>query len=235
MSDDTANPFGGIARNTGGGGSAGGRAATKEYPSFGDAKATFLLDAIQHYDGEAIAPLHDSDENTIPEGTREQYGLDDDVTHFSVASLAPIDLEGIKGIGTAVRVSYEQLQASVEAGVLDEAAFAELDVEPGETVTWRPDYTESTPQSDLSMCLNGHHSEAIVERFGSDAKVRVRTAPMSWASAAHERYTFVSFYVSTAKKAEFSRRRAEVEVGNLSQTDFQEWAHDKGYDNYLDN
>jgi hypothetical protein len=239
MSDDSQGGMFGSKARSKSGSNAGGRGSTKEYPQWDDSALQYVLDAIEydegpHTRGEWIIGVRDENSEEIPEGAREHYDLDDDMTHISVESLGPIDVSDVQGIGTAVKVTYEQLQASVEAGVIDEDTLADMDIEPGDTVSWRPSFVESTPQSDLGMCLNGHHAEEIVERFGDDCKVRVRTAPMAWAEAAHERYTNVSFYVSNAKKAAFSRENARATVGAITQSELEEWARETGNEGYLD-
>lgn len=229
MKESGRSRLGGITRNSGGSSGGGGRQSTKEYPQFEGDTAMALVDELSLEGGEVIIPLHDTEGFELPEEVREEYELPEDTTHFSVESFAPVDVSDFKGIGTAVSVTYEMLQASVQAGVIDDDTLASIDVEPGETVQWRPDYVESTPQSDISMCLNGHHSELIKSTLGDAYKVRVRACPMSQVSAAHERYEYVSFYASDSTQAPLSRERARMTVGNLSQSEFVEWAQQNGF------
>lgn len=230
MSDDDTNSFGGFSGDTGSSGSSGSR-STKEYKPYNEGVFNLILAALQSEGEDYIWPLKTSDAAEIPEEMREQFDLPDDVTHFAVEQFAPFEIEA-EGIGTAVNVSYEQLEESVSAGYLSEDELSDMDVEPGETISWKFDGVESTPQSDLATCLNGYYRDEIVAAFGDDAKIRVMAGKRSHPNinAAHERYTNVRYYVSRSKQAPLSRERARLTVGEITQEEFEEWAESHGFE-----
>ena len=230
MSDDENNMFGGFSGDTGSS-SSGGSRSTKEYKPYSEGVVNLILAALESEGEDYIWPLKTSDAAEIPDGVREQFDLPDDVTHFAVEQFAPFEIDS-EGIGTPVNVSYEQLQESVEAGYLSEDELEELDVEPGETVKWAFDGVESTPQTDLAMCLNGFFADEIIAAFGDDAKVRVMAAKKNHPNinGAHERYTNVRYYVSRSKQAPLSRERARLTVGEITKSEFEEWAESHGFE-----
>jgi hypothetical protein len=136
-------------------------------------------------------------------------------------------------MGTAGKVSYEQLENSISAGYLSEEDLEGMDVEPEGSIQWAFEGVESTPQSELSHVLNGFHSDDVVGNFGDGAKVRVKIASKNEVDAAHERYTNVRFYVSKSKQAPLQRKRAELQVGELERETFEEWAQENGFGNKL--
>lgn len=173
--------------------------------------------------------LKTADANELPDNVVEHFSLPEEVSHAAVEQFAPFDIES-EGIGTPVNVTYEQLQESVEAGYLSEEELEAMEIDEGDTVKWQFDGVESSPQSDLSMCLNGFYSGEITDRFGDGSKVRVMAAKRSDVSAAHERYTNVRFYVSDSAQAPLSRERARMTVGQITESEFEEWAENNGFE-----
>ena len=202
---------------------------TKEYAPFDESVADFLLTALEQKGQDVTFALHTEDAPELPEETRDHFALPDDVTHAAVKQFAPFEI-GAEGIGTPVNVSYEQLQESVEAGYLSQEELDAIDVSEGETVKWQFDNVESSPQSDLSMCLNGFYSGEITDRFGDGTKIRVMAAKRTDFPAAHERYTNVRFYVSDSSQAALSRERARLTVGQITESEFEEWAEKNGFE-----
>lgn len=225
------NEFGGFGGSRSSSGSTGTR-STKEYHPYDEGVAQLIFDALKASNGDIAWPLNAADAQEVTEEHRERYDLPDEVTHYCVEQFAPFDIEA-SGIGTPVNVSYEQLEASVDAGYLTEEELEDMDVEPGETVKWAPEGVESTPQSDLAICLNGFFGDEVVSRFGDGAKVRVMAARKSDVEAAHERYTNVRYYVSTSKQAPLSRERARLTVGEIEREGFEEWAEEHGFGDKL--
>lgn len=231
MAEANPNDFGGFGGSTRSS-SSGGERSTKEYKPYNEAVASLIFDALQANAGDYAWPLNAEDAVELADAHKEAYDLPDDVTHYAVKQFSPFEI-GAAAIGTPVNVSYEQLAESVEAGYLTQEELDNMDIEEGETTKWAPDSIESTPQSDLSVCLNGFFADEIKSRFGDGAKVRVMAAKRSDVSAAHERYTNVRYYVSTSKQAPLSRERARLTVGEIEPEAFEEWAEEHGFGDKL--
>lgn len=228
MAEETELSFGetasGDARTT-----TGSSRSTKEYKPFNENVVDFILTALQQKGEDVTWALKTADANELPDNVVEHFSLPEEVSHAAVEQFAPFDIES-EGIGTPVNVTYEQLQESVEAGYLSEEELEAMEIDEGDTVKWQFDGVESSPQSDLSMCLNGFYSGEITDRFGDGSKVRVMAAKRSDVSAAHERYTNVRFYVSDSAQAPLSRERARMTVGQITESEFEEWAENNGFE-----
>lgn len=231
MSDAT-DPFAGAIVDSGSkSSSSSGTRTTKEYKPYSEANAEFILSLVESQGSDVTIPLKDENAREVTDAMLEALGLEEGPEYLSVESIAPFDIEA-DYIGTPVNVSYEQLEASVEAGVTTWADIEEAlgeEPEPGETYKWAPEGAESTPQSDLATCLNGFYSDDVISRFGEEAKMRVGTARRKAVSGAHERYSNVRFFVSTSSQAPLGRERARVTVGELEQSDLEQWAEDNGF------
>jgi hypothetical protein len=231
MATNQPNDFGGFGGSSGSS-SSGGSRSTKEYSPYSEGVANLIFDALQANGGDYHWPLNAEDAAEVHDAHYEAYDLPDGVTHYCIEQFAPIDIE-TEAIGTPVNVSYEQLAESVDAGYLTQDELDGMDIEEGETTKWAPNSVESTPQSDLSTCLNGFFTDEIKSRFGDGAKVRVMAAKRSKVSAAHERYTNVRYYVSSSKQAPLSRERARLTVGEIEPEAFEEWAEEHGFGDKL--
>lgn len=205
---------------------------TKEYHAFDDGVVSFLIWALEQKGEDVSFPLNCDDAAEFTDEYKQHFGIDSDIDKQCVKEMAPFGIDA-DYVGTAVNVTKEQLQQSVEAGVLSQDAFDSIEFDDNGVTKWAPDGIESTPQSDLSMMLNGFHAEEITDAFGPNAKVRVMAGKRSAFDAAHKRYTNVRFYVSTSTQAPFSRERARLTVGEITQSEFEQWAQKNGFGDKL--
>jgi hypothetical protein len=189
------------------------------------------MDAIAAGSGQFILSLHDSDAFEVSDEKREEYDIPEDVDFVSVESFFPLEIDA-EGIGTAKKVTREGLERSVDAGYCTEDEIADMEFDEDGATQWAPGGAASSPQSSMNDMLNGYHSEEIVERFGSGSKVRVSSPTLgdSRFPAAHHRFTYVRLMISDSEQAELSRKRSQVSVGELAQSELEEWANENGFE-----
>jgi len=229
MPKGEVNEFGGFGSKGSSTGSSGGRSSL-ELESLDEWAVSFILDAVDYLGGDYTIPVSDADANEIPDEKREAYDIPDDVEYVSAQSFFPVEFDS-GCVGTQKKVTREQLQASVDAGYVTEEEIEEMEFDEKGRVAWKPEGSESGPQSYMNDILNGYHSDAIVETFGSGSKVRVSAPAISGdvVEAAHERFTLVRFMVSDSSQAALSRKRSQVSVGELTQSELEEWADENGF------
>lgn len=227
------NDFGGFGSDTTSTGSSGGR-SSRDLTALPEWAADYILSAIEADGREFNMALFASDAPEVPEGAREQFDVPEDVDTVSIEEFYPQEFEA-EGVGGALSVTYEQLANSVEAGYLTQEELDDMDIEPGESVSWKFEGAESTPQSIMRDVLVGYYADEIVSRFGDDKTVRVGAPKKSHSriDAAHERFTIVRFLLSDSKNAAYNRVSAQHTVGEITTSEYEEWCTENGFEDKL--
>jgi hypothetical protein len=227
------NDFGGFGSDTTTSSSSSGR-SSRDLTALPEWAADYILSAIQADGSEFNMSLFASDAPEVPEGAREQFDVPDSVGTVSIEEFYPQDFD-CGGVGGTLSVTYEQLANSVEAGYLSQEELDSMDIEPGESVSWKYEEAESTPQSIMRDVLVGYYGDEIVSRFGDDKTVRVGAPKKSHSriEAAHQRFTIVRFLLSDSKNAAYNRVSAAHSVGEITTSEYEEWCTDNGFEDKL--
>jgi hypothetical protein len=251
MSSEKTNPFGGTdAGQLGGkGGYSGGSSSggsSRNLSAWNEGVVDYIVGVLQEKGGRWAWPLRDAHPDAVdmPEEWRDHFDIPDDVEKQTVESLCPLTVD-TEYVGGAVKVPYSLLKADIDAGRLtEEELFDQLNdvkdrnsdvddippFEPGNKFSFAPEDSDTTLQGDIGTTLNGYHADKITEAFGDDVYVTIGLLPNGDADSGLERFQYLRFYVSDSEKAARKRRRAEVEVGELTQSEYEQWCEANGFE-----
>lgn len=204
-------------------------------PDVSEPVAQLVIDAIQQKGGLIEIPAFSDDAPDFPDQYAEYYGLDDMET-LSVEELFGQSWGDYDYIGTPPVVASEKLTDDEKSALSDDQRY-KADGDEKKYVL-KPEYAEAFADADvlkggttpISKALNGRFAELVVEAFGDDSKISVgKGKSRNHDGDSVEAQKYVAFWVSDSETAPLKRRKAEMQAGEMTESEFAEWKEANGF------
>lgn len=204
-------------------------------PEVSEDVAQLIIDAVQQKGGLIEIPAFAEDAPDFPEEYADYYGIED-VETLSVEDLFGQSWGDYDYIGTPPVTSSDDLSEDDKEALTDEQRY-KADGDEKKYVI-KPEYAEVFADADvlkggttpISKALNGRFADEVVEAFGDDCKLSVgkgKTRNHDGDAVAARKY--VAFWVSDSETAPVKRKKAQMQAGEITESEFEEWKEANGY------
>lgn len=204
-------------------------------PDIPESVAQLVIDAIQQKGGRIEIPAFAEGAPDFPDQYAEYYEMDD-VETLSVEELFGQSWGDYDYIGTPPVTASEKLTED-EKSELSDDQLLKADGEEKKYVI-KPEYAEAFEDANvlkggttpISKAINGRFAEKVVEAFGEDSKVSVGKGKARNHDGDNvEAQKYVAFWVSDSETAPLKRKKAQMQAGEIPESEFHEWKEANGF------
>ena len=208
-------------------------------PDVPEGVAQFIIDAIQQKGGLMEIPAFNDDAPDFKEAYADHYDVEG-IDALSAEDLFGYDWSDYDYIGTPPVTNSEDLTEDELDQLTDDEKFKSNGdlkayvIKPEHAEQFRGTNVLKGGTTPISKAINGRFGDLVVEAFGEDSKVSVgKGKKRNHDGDAADAMTHLAFWVSDSDTAPFQRKKAQKEAGEISESDFEEWAEANGFSDEL--
>jgi hypothetical protein len=199
----------------------------------------FIVDVLDQKGRGIMFPAFDDDAKDVKEAYTEEYGIEGTL---SVEDLFERDYEGVDFITSFPTIKSDRLDEEVLEEYPDEVKRKDGGSGDIKAVVPRPEVLDEYQEdynlrrqgiTEISKILNGYWAEEIEEKLGDDAYVSVSRGKKRNTEDQIERMKTMHFDISKTDKRAWDRKKAQNEVGELTDEELAEWAENNGFEDKL--